>query len=43
MEQFIKGLGRLAKDFYFILKETGSHWQVLSRGIIMSVHNSDDH
>lgn len=40
--QFIKGLGSLAKDVYFILKETGRLWQILSRGIVTPVHRSDD-
>lgn len=43
MEQFIKGLGSLVEDFYFILKEAGSHWQVLSKGSVMQVHGSDNH
>lgn len=37
MGQFIKGLGTLAKDFYFILEETGNNWQVLSKGILILV------
>ena len=37
MGQFIKGLGSLAEDFYFILEETGNNWQGLSKGIIILV------
>lgn len=43
MAQFTKGLGSLVENFYFNLKEAGSHWQILSKGSVMQVHGSDDH
>lgn len=43
MARFIKGLGSLVEDFYFILKEAGSHWQILSKESGMQVHGSDDY
>jgi hypothetical protein len=33
-----KGLGSLAKNTHSILKKTGSHWQVLSKGLTMLGH-----